>query len=202
MMTTTTLAATEHNLNWCRLCRVCLTCRRNPRTLFQVGSCRCIERVLRHSAKDVARSWSTDFRFRRVSPEEVQGLQNLHMQIETGTPPIEPTLARANLCGTCQQRLRRAVDAAREPPATDGPVVTADFRRYRSIRSTIQERVARTARYAAASTASPLSSSDGQPLFSPDNSPALRMPPLVSTPEPAPLPGSATAPAIDALHKH
>ncbi|KAJ1774001.1 hypothetical protein EV179_003874 [Coemansia sp. RSA 487] len=78
-------------------------------------------------------------------------------------PPIEPNLAKANLCGTCQQRLRRAVDAAREPQSQTSRAVTADFRRHRSIRATIQESNARAASRSA-SIAVPMPTSNNSQL--------------------------------------
>ncbi|KAJ2166889.1 hypothetical protein IW139_002632 [Coemansia sp. RSA 353] len=80
-----------------------------------------------------------------------------------GGPPIEPNLTRANLCGTCQQRLRRAVDAAREPQGNDNLTTTADFRRHRSIRATIQESNARAAQYSAGAVGTPISAAAATP---------------------------------------
>ncbi|PIA17370.1 hypothetical protein COEREDRAFT_80689 [Coemansia reversa NRRL 1564] len=91
--------------------------------------------------------------------------------METKAPPIEPSLNRANLCGTCQQRLRRAVEAAREPLDENRGAVTADFRRHRSIRATIQESTARaTSRHV---NNAELSATSTYPLSTPrDESPS------------------------------
>ncbi|KAJ2453871.1 hypothetical protein EV183_001941 [Coemansia sp. RSA 2336] len=139
----------EHTLNWCRLCRVCLTCKRTPRVLFQSALCTCEERSIRHSAREVRANGTADFRFRRLNNEERTGLSHLLSEMHTGVSPIEPNLARANLCGTCQQRLRRAVEAVRNPQNDDQLAATADFRRHRSIRATIQESNAKAASQAA-----------------------------------------------------
>ncbi|KAI9479826.1 hypothetical protein BX667DRAFT_505517 [Coemansia mojavensis] len=139
----------EHTLNWCRLCRVCLTCKRTPRVLFQSTLCTCEERSIRHSAREVRANGTADFRFRRLNNEERTGLTHLLSEMHTGVSPIEPNLARANLCGTCQQRLRRAVEAVRNPQNDDQLAATADFRRHRSIRATIQESNAKAASQAA-----------------------------------------------------
>ncbi|KAJ2847787.1 hypothetical protein IWW36_003673 [Coemansia brasiliensis] len=135
----------EHTLNWCRLCRVCLTCKRTPRVLFQSTFCTCEERSIRHSAREVRANGTADFRFRRLNNEERTGLTHLLSEMHTGVSPIEPNLARANLCGTCQQRLRRAVEAVRNPQNDVQLAATADFRRHRSIRATIQENNAKAA---------------------------------------------------------
>ncbi|KAI8324970.1 hypothetical protein GQ54DRAFT_295794 [Martensiomyces pterosporus] len=129
----------EHSLNWCRLCRTCLTCPRNPRRVFSQDGCACEERLMRHHFKDVQGNGTTDFRFRHLTREENRGLVNLLNQMDSTAPDIEPNLVRANLCGTCQQRLRRAVEAAIEPPEAPSER-TFDFRRRRSIRATISER--------------------------------------------------------------
>ncbi|KAJ2857568.1 hypothetical protein J3B02_000909 [Coemansia erecta] len=131
----------EHSFNWCRLCRTCLTCKRFPRNVFQTGSCKCVQRHITHRAKDVKKNWTTDFRFRHLKRGEVLGLIHLSQQIEGFSHPIEPELTRANLCGTCQQRLRRAVDATKEPikDSSSSTALSADFRKHRSIRETIRK---------------------------------------------------------------
>ncbi|KAJ1894542.1 hypothetical protein LPJ66_005130 [Kickxella alabastrina] len=133
----------EHTLNWCRFCKTCLTCKRQPRRVFQKGDCRCPERTLNHKARDVRKAGSTDFRFRRLNSAENQGLVNLQQQMEEVSAPIEPNLIRANLCGTCQQRLRRAVEAGKEPQEDSKEIRSTDFRRHRSIRATIRSKNAR-----------------------------------------------------------
>ncbi|KAJ2234891.1 hypothetical protein IWW45_003054, partial [Coemansia sp. RSA 485] len=155
----------EHSLNWCRLCRTCLTCKRFPRNLFRAGSCKCVERHITHRAKDVKKHWTTDFRFRHLKRGEVLGLIYLSQQIEGFSHPIEPELTRANLCGTCQQRLRRAVDATKEPIRQVGSsmAVSADFRKHRSIRETIRKH------NMANSALSPAASEDRAGSYSPGN---------------------------------
>ncbi|KAJ2040546.1 hypothetical protein GGH13_007245 [Coemansia sp. S155-1] len=128
-----------HKLNWCRLCKVCLTCRRTPRTIFGTGNCKCDERELRHNAKLVKQSQTTDFRCRHISPAEVLGMQWLVIANNLPVDPIEANLTRANMCGTCQQRSRRAQEPENEPYAVDGLPVPTDFRRNRSIAATIRE---------------------------------------------------------------
>ncbi|KAI7830945.1 hypothetical protein BX661DRAFT_180357 [Kickxella alabastrina] len=121
----------------------CLTCKRQPRRVFQKGDCRCPERTLNHKARDVRKAGSTDFRFRRLNSAENQGLVNLQQQMEEVSAPIEPNLIRANLCGTCQQRLRRAVEAGKEPQEDSKEIRSTDFRRHRSIRATIRSKNAK-----------------------------------------------------------
>ncbi|KAJ2024927.1 hypothetical protein IWW57_003559, partial [Coemansia sp. S610] len=48
------------------------------------------------------------FRYRHLSDEDVEILQALQLRFKLPTRPVESYLARANICSTCQQRLRRA----------------------------------------------------------------------------------------------
>ncbi|KAJ1912382.1 hypothetical protein H4219_005630 [Mycoemilia scoparia] len=128
----------EHKLNWCRLCMQCLTCPRGSKNVFQQGRCQCPEQILPHHAKDVSERGTTDFRFRSLKPEEVEALILLQRNMpKSYSPDIEPGLRRANLCGTCQQRLRRGVDAITDKPGDRDTHI--DFRKRRSIRASIRD---------------------------------------------------------------
>ncbi|KAJ1993082.1 hypothetical protein GGI25_004002 [Coemansia spiralis] len=166
----TTTGTIEHSLNWCRLCMICLTCRRSPKRVFHRNGCSCDQRSISHNAREVQRNGTTDFRFRRLATDENQGLTNLLAQMPSNAPPVEPNLVRANLCGTCQQRLRRAVDAIREPISAIDTTLTADFRRHRSIRTTIQASTARAATSHLASMAFSMASSTNNPSSTSNNS--------------------------------
>ncbi|PIA17371.1 hypothetical protein COEREDRAFT_7716 [Coemansia reversa NRRL 1564] len=48
------------------------------------------------------------FRYRHLSAEDIDILCELRPKFLFDTPPIERDLVRANICSTCQQRLRRA----------------------------------------------------------------------------------------------
>ncbi|KAJ1679292.1 hypothetical protein EV182_002350 [Spiromyces aspiralis] len=132
----------EHKFNWCRLCMQCLTCPRGTKRIFQQNDCHCQERILPHHAKDVSEKGTTDFRFRSLKPEEVQALILLQCNMpKAHAPKIEPGLRRANICGTCQQRLRRGVDAITQNAASDSNDNDShtDFRKRRSIRASIMD---------------------------------------------------------------
>lgn len=155
-----------HKLNWCRLCKVCLTCRRTPRTIFGTGHCKCPEQELRHNAKLVKQNQTTDFRCRHISPAEVLGMQWLVIDQKLPVDPVESNLVRANMCGTCQQRSRRAQEGVNVPYVVDGLPVPSDFRRNRSIVATIRESQNRARTRSTVTTLVVPKASDNQPLQS------------------------------------
>ncbi|ORX63689.1 hypothetical protein DL89DRAFT_273126 [Linderina pennispora] len=135
----------DFDLNWCRLCRVCLTCQgigRTVRQAFNTKSCECPVRVVVSckGKKNDKGPKTVDFRFKTLSAQDIKALQCLLRQMRSNVPPIESNLHRANLCGTCQQRIRRAIDGMRNPQ--DDGDESVDFRRRRSIRVTISEDIA------------------------------------------------------------
>ncbi|KAJ2112181.1 hypothetical protein IW146_004805 [Coemansia sp. RSA 922] len=98
-----------HNKNWCRICGLCLTCPRTRKSLFQHGSCHCEERQANHvPPKKVKGELLFSFRYRHLSDEDIAILRCLQLRFKLPTRPVESFLVRANICSTCQQRLRRA----------------------------------------------------------------------------------------------
>ncbi|KAJ1944321.1 hypothetical protein GGF37_002246 [Kickxella alabastrina] len=98
-----------HRKNWCRVCGSCLTCPRTNRSQFQQGGCHCEERQVNHvSPKKAKGEQLFSFRYRHLSAEDLDILNELRPRFKFPTPPIERNLVRANICSTCQQRLRRA----------------------------------------------------------------------------------------------
>ncbi|KAJ1957408.1 hypothetical protein EC988_000847, partial [Linderina pennispora] len=145
----------DFDLNWCRLCRVCLTCQgigRTVRQAFNTKSCECPVRVVVSckGKKNDKGPKTVDFRFKTLSTRDIEALQCLLRQMRSNVPPIENNLHRANLCGTCQQRIRRAIDGMRNPHG-DGDE-SVDFRRRRSIRVTVSEDIAASAQGGNATT--------------------------------------------------
>lgn len=98
-----------HRMNWCRLCGICLTCPRTQKSQFQQGTCHCVERQANHvPPKRVKGEQLFSFRYRHLNLEDIEILIGIQQRFNLPTPPIERNLARANICSTCQQRLRRA----------------------------------------------------------------------------------------------
>ncbi|KAJ1676889.1 hypothetical protein EV182_007306, partial [Spiromyces aspiralis] len=98
-----------HRKNWCRLCRICLTCTNNRRRTFSEGGCTCPEQDLGHVSSSTAKKEGRiNFRFRRLIPRECAILEKIRQRFKLDSSPVPRDLARANLCPTCQQRLRRA----------------------------------------------------------------------------------------------
>ncbi|KAJ2892921.1 hypothetical protein IWW38_003039, partial [Coemansia aciculifera] len=91
-----------------------------------------------HNAKLVKKNRTIDFRFRRLSYIELSAMQAMVENMDLPVPPIEPNLVQANLCGTCQQRLRCSVEGMKDLPASASMVAPTDFRRNRSISSCIR----------------------------------------------------------------
>ncbi|KAJ1935379.1 hypothetical protein FBU59_005403, partial [Linderina macrospora] len=138
----------DFEFNWCRLCCVCLTCQgvgRTVRNRFHTKGCNCEERVVVSSKGRRADNGpkTVDFRFKTLSARDVEALQCLLRQMRSSVPLIENNLHRANLCGTCQQRIRRAIEGMRSPQ--DDGDESVDFRRRRSIRVTVSEDMAAAA---------------------------------------------------------
>ncbi|KAJ2721963.1 hypothetical protein GGI07_003613 [Coemansia sp. Benny D115] len=129
-----------HRLNWCRLCKTCLTCPRQPRYIFNTKACKCKEYELKHSARLVKKMHSTDFRFRHLNKEERSAMRFLRKDMGRKVPEIEDSLVRANICGTCQQRLARGVKAERELADEVDKDAAVDFRRHRSTAENIRRR--------------------------------------------------------------
>ncbi|KAJ2063372.1 hypothetical protein GGI17_001733 [Coemansia sp. S146] len=168
-----------HKLNWCRLCKVCLTCRRTPRTIFGTGHCKCPEQELRHNAKLVKQNQTTDFRCRHISSTEVLGMQWLVAINNLPVNPIESNIVRANMCGTCQQRSRRAQEYDNVPHVVDGLPIPSDFRRNRSIVATIRESQNRAMTRSTVTNLVVPEESDSQPLHAAEvTTPAHRSPEL------------------------
>lgn len=122
-----------HKLNWCRSCKACLSCPRTRRNLFGYGSCRCQQREISHNLKDVKSNHTIDYRYRRLKEGEVICLQLMCEDERYKVPEIENNLVKANICCTCQQRLRNAFEGYRL--YMSGVVIedSNDFRIKRSI---------------------------------------------------------------------
>ncbi|KAI8324972.1 hypothetical protein GQ54DRAFT_35451 [Martensiomyces pterosporus] len=98
-----------HRKNWCRVCGTCLTCPRTRQSQFQRGTCKCEERQASHVPPKRVKSESLlSFRYRHLSAEDIDILEEIRPRFQFPTLPIERALVRANICSTCQQRLRRA----------------------------------------------------------------------------------------------
>ncbi|KAI9479827.1 hypothetical protein BX667DRAFT_505518 [Coemansia mojavensis] len=98
-----------HRKNWCRVCGICLTCPRTSKSVFQQGDCHCTEKQANHvNPSKVKGEMLFSFRYRHLSAEDIDILEELRPHFKFITPPIERNLVRANICSTCQQRLRRA----------------------------------------------------------------------------------------------
>ncbi|KAJ1911051.1 hypothetical protein H4219_006060 [Mycoemilia scoparia] len=98
-----------HKKNWCRLCQLCLSCTGEKRRVFGKNGCNCAEFDLEHiSPKIVKEERRLSFRFRQLTAIECEVLESIRQKLKLPTAPIHANLERANLCPTCQQRLRRA----------------------------------------------------------------------------------------------
>ncbi|KAJ2798614.1 hypothetical protein H4S07_005649 [Coemansia furcata] len=96
--------------------------------------------------------------------------------------PIEPNLVRANVCGTCQQRSRRALEAINEPDIPVGAPTPSDFRRNRSIVSTVRESQSRSQTlYPVTTLAVPEASNRQLPQITEVATPVHRSPELDAT---------------------
>ncbi|ORX63690.1 hypothetical protein DL89DRAFT_307007 [Linderina pennispora] len=102
-------AMLTHRKNWCRICANCLTCPRANRSRFHQGRCHCEERSINHvSPQKVKGEQLLSFRYRQISADDIDIFNDIWPRFRFVTPPLERNLLRANICSTCQQRLRRA----------------------------------------------------------------------------------------------
>ncbi|KAJ2781668.1 hypothetical protein H4R18_002721 [Coemansia javaensis] len=123
-------AKVHHRLNWCRVCKVCLDCPREPRRVFNTSDCVCGERIIENKTKKNSPEAPTvDFRYRKVDKDERAAMTMLQSKINYPVPEIEPNLAHANMCGSCQQRVRNIKKSMKEPLQDLGQSPkTPDFR--------------------------------------------------------------------------